>query len=121
MPTSLTYDAPGQYADIGPEPLKGTFIVHTQVTLRAPSARKTLTTCRQAATHTAGGVCDQPHEYQLPLGSGANDSMTGSVSERTWAASSRSCASAAPEVTFAIETLPGMSWRNGVAPLAISC
>ncbi len=51
----------------------------------------------------------------------ANDHMTGSVSERTWAVSARSCASSAPEATFAIETLPGISWMNGVAPLAISC
>ena len=42
---------------IGPVPGWSAWIVHSQVTLSAPSRRNSDTMCRQAATNVGAGVC----------------------------------------------------------------
>ena len=50
---------------------------HSQVTLAAPAARKTRTTCRHAATNAGAVAPAEPQEYQLPFISCPNDKITG--------------------------------------------
>ena len=64
MPTQVTYFAPGHHEAIGPVPGRSWLMVHSQVTLSAPSLWKTSTMCRHAATKTAGRTCPYPQEYQ---------------------------------------------------------
>jgi len=51
--------------------------VQSHRTLRAPDRRKTLTTCRHAATNTSGLVCPDPQEYQEPFISAPKLRITG--------------------------------------------
>ena len=57
MPTQVTYCAPGHQEATGPVPFSSAWSVHSQVTLSAPSARNSVTICRQAATNVDGGTC----------------------------------------------------------------
>ena len=56
MPTQSTYERPGHQSLIGPSWLASRFTIHSHVTLPAPTWRKIVTTCRQAATQVAAGT-----------------------------------------------------------------
>ena len=54
-----------------------TLTVHSQVTFPAPSVRKSVTICRQAATNAFGEACPWLQEYQDPFISWPKLRMTG--------------------------------------------
>jgi hypothetical protein len=78
MPTQFTYCCPGHHwRTAGSLPGSVALTVHSQVTLDAPTARNTSTTCRQAAMKSAGEAWVLPHWYQLPFISCPNAITTG--------------------------------------------
>jgi hypothetical protein len=83
MPVQSTHAAPGHHWLSSLDAPLMELTVHSQVTLTAPAARKTPTTCRQAATNADGDAWPSPQEYQAPFISCPKDKITGCPNART--------------------------------------
>src|SRR5260370_5488816 len=113
MPTQSTQFAPGHHWASGELAAFLELTVQAQVTLIAPSSRKTSTTCRHAAVKSAGDWWPAPQEYQPPFISCPKDTMTGWPKARTARANERRYPSQPPADTDARLTTIGCTCTNG--------